>query len=311
VYPVSVYPVDRLRTPHDNALPASLREREAADKIDASEDMPRFHRNGRTGKTVMSVRLHVRVLAALCLTLCVAGITADALAADLKVLSGGAVKAAVTDLAEAWSKETGHRVNITYATTGASLQKLAAGEPADVVILTTEAIGQLSTKGTVIAGTKADVARVGIGVAVREGAPKPDISTAEALKQMMLAAKSVAYMDPSKGGTSGIHFTKVLEEMGIASAVKSKAVLVDTGFAAERVAKGEAEIVVHQISEILPVKGVSLIGPLPREIQKVTVYSAVVAAKSQAQEAAKAFIASMMTPAARAKFAAVGLDYRE
>jgi molybdate transport system substrate-binding protein len=239
------------------------------------------------------------------------GITADALAADLKVLSGGAVKAAVTELADTWGRETGNGVAITYATTGASLQKLAAGEPADVVILTTEAIDQLSTKGTVIAGTKADVARVGIGVAVREGAPKPDISTPETVKQMMLVAKSVAYMDPSKGGTSGIHFTKVLEEMGIASAVKSKAVLVDTGFAAERVAKGEAEIVVHQISEILPVKGVSLIGPLPREIQKVTVYSAAVAAKSETQEAAKALIAYMMTPVARAKFAAVGLDYRE
>jgi molybdate transport system substrate-binding protein len=118
-------------------------------------------------------------------------------------------------------------------------------------------------------------------------------------------------MDPSKGGTSGIHFTKVLEEMGIASAVKSKAVLVDTGFAAERVAKGEAEIVVHQISEILPVKGVTLIGPLPREIQKVTVYSAAVATKSDVQDAAKAFIAFLTAPAARPKFAAVGLDYRE
>jgi ABC-type molybdate transport system substrate-binding protein len=111
----------------------------------------------------------------------VAGITSDAVAAEVKVLSGGAVKAAVTDLAEAWGRETGHRVTITYATTGASMQKLAAGEPADVVILATEAIDQLASKGTVNAGTKADVARVGIGVAVREDAPKPDISTPEAV----------------------------------------------------------------------------------------------------------------------------------
>lgn len=234
-----------------------------------------------------------------------------AVAADLRVLSGGAVKAAVTDLAEAWSRETGNRVAITYATTGASLQKLAGGERVDVVILTVEAIEQLAAKGTVIGGTKADVARVGIGVAVREGAPKPDISTTEAVKQTMLGVKSVAYMDPSKGGTSGIHFTKVLEQMGILSAVQPKAVLVDTGFAAERVTTGEAEIVVHQISEILPVKGVTLIGPLPREIQKVTVYSAAVAATSEVQDQARALIASLMTPAARAKFAAVGLDYRE
>jgi len=255
--------------------------------------------------------LYGRVLVPLCLVFGIAANTADALAAEVRVLSGGAVKAALTELAETWGRETGNRVTITYATTGASMQKLAAGEPADVVVLATEAIEQLAAKGTVIAGTKADVARVGIGVAIREGAPKPDISTPEAMKQTVLAAKSIAYMDPSKGGTSGIHFTKVLEEMGIASVVQSKAVLVDTGFAAERVATGEAEIVVHQISEILPVKGVSLVGPLPREIQKVTIYSAAVVTKSDAQEVAKAFIASMMAPGARARFAAVGLDYRE
>jgi len=169
----------------------------------------------------------------------------------------------------------------------------------------------LAAKGTVIAGSTTDVARVGIGVAVREGAPKPDISTPEAVKRTMLEVKSVAYMDPSKGGTSGIHFTKVLEHMGILAAVQPKAVLVDTGFAAERVAKGEAEIVVHQISEILPVKGVTLIGPLPQEIQKVTVYSAAVAATSEVKEHARGLIASLTTPAARAKFSAVGLDYRE
>jgi molybdate transport system substrate-binding protein len=256
-------------------------------------------------------RLRGRVLVVLCLALGVAEIAPDALAAEVRVLSGGAVKAALTDLAETWGRETGNRVTITYATTGASLQKLEAGEPADVVILATEAIDQLAAQGTVNAGTKADVARVGIGVAVREGAPTPDISTPEAVKQTMLATRSVAYMDPTKGGTSGIHFTKVLEEMGIAAAVKSKAVLVDTGFAAERVAKGEADIVVHQISEILPVKGVTLVGPLPRAIQKVTVYAAAVTAKSEVQDAAKAFIAFLTAPAARPKFAAVGLDYRE
>jgi len=251
------------------------------------------------------------VLAVSSLAVCAMGGARDAVAAELKVLSGGAVKAALTELSETWGRETGNRVTITYATTGASLQKLAAGEPADVVVLTTEAIDQLASKGTVIAGTRADVARVGIGVAVRAGSPQPDISTPEAVKQTVLAAKSIAYMDPSKGGTSGIHFTKVLEEMGIAAAVTPKAVLVDTGFAAERVATGEAELVVHQISEILPVKGVTLVGPLPRQIQKVTVYTAAVTRKSEIQDAAKAFIAYLTAPAARPKFAAVGLDYRE
>jgi len=257
------------------------------------------------------MRTSVGVLATLSFAFCAMGGAPNAVAAELTVLSGGAVKAALTELAETWGRETGNRVTITYATTGASLQKLAAGEPADVVVLTAEAIGQLAAKGTVIAGTMADVARVGIGVAVREGAPKPDISTPEAVKQTVLAAKSVAYMDPSKGGTSGIHFTKVLEEMGIAAVVQPKAVLVDTGFAAERVATGEAEIVVHQISEILPVKGVTLVGPLPRQIQKVTVYTAAVTTKSDVRDAARAFVAYLTAPAARPKFAAVGLDYRE
>ena len=256
-------------------------------------------------------RMSGPVIFALCLALFMVGAATVAQAAELRVLSGGAVKAALTELAETWGRETGNRVTITYATTGASLQKLAAGEPADVVVLTTEAIGQLAAKGTVIAGTKADVACVGIGVAVREGAPRPDISSPEAVKQTVLAAKSIAYMDPSKGGTSGIHFTRVLEEMGIAAVVTPKAVLVDTGFAAERVATGEAEIVVHQISEILPVKGVTLVGPLPRQIQKVTVYTAAVTTKSDVRDAARAFVVYVTAPAARPKFAAVGLDYRE
>ncbi len=257
------------------------------------------------------VRKTVGVLATLGLALCLVGNAPDATAAEVRVLSGGAVKAALTELAEAWGRETGNRVTITYATTGAALQKLAGGEAADVVVLAAEAIDQLAARGAVVVGTVTDVARVGIGVAVREGAPKPDISTPEAVKQTVLAAKSVAYMDPSKGGTSGIHFTKVMEAMGIAAAVKSKAVLVDTGYAAERVATGEAEMVVHQISEILPVKGVTLVGPLPREIQKVTVYTAAVTTKSEAQNAARELIAYLTAPAARPKFAAVGLDYRE
>lgn len=131
------------------------------------------------------------------------------------------------------------------------------------------------------------------------------------MNQSVLAAKSVAYMAPTKGETSGMDFTKVLEQMGIVATVAPKAVLVESGFAAERVATGEAEIVVHQISETLPVKGVTLIGPLPKEIQKVTVYAAAVAATSPVPDAAKAFIAFLTTPAARAKFASVGLDYRE
>jgi len=235
----------------------------------------------------------------------------SALAAEIKVLSGGAVKAAVTELAEAFSRDTGHTVTFTFATTGAAMQKLAAGERTDVMILTEEAIESLAGKGMVVPGTRTDVARVGIGVAVREGAARPDISNPEAFKRALLAARSVAYMDPARGGTSGIHFVKVLEQLGIAAEVRPKSVLVASGYAAETIVRGEAEIVIHQISEILPVKGVTLIGPLPRELQKITIYSAGLAAAAAFPEAARAFIAFLARPAAKDTFAAVGMDYRE
>jgi len=243
-----------------------------------------------------------RALVTLCLVLSVAAIATVAMAAEVRVLSGGAVKAALTELAETWGRETGNRVTITYATTGASLQKLAAGEPADVVVLTAEAIDQLAARGTVLTGTKADVARVGIGVAVRAGASAPDISTPEAVKQTVLAAKSIAYMIPAKAEQAAFISPRCWKRWASPPLVAPKAVLVDTGFAAERVATGEAEIVVHQISEILPVKGVTLVGPLPRQIQKVTVYAAAVTTKSEVRDAATALIAYLTAPAARPKF---------
>jgi molybdate transport system substrate-binding protein len=237
--------------------------------------------------------------------------TSAAAAAEVKVLSAGAMKSIVTELGEAFKQETGHTLSMTFDTVGAQSKRLSAGEPADVVVLTDVAIDQLEGQGLVVAGSRADIARVGVGVAVREGAPRPDIATPEALKQTLLAAKSLAYVDPARGATSGIHFASVLQRLGIAEAVKSKTILIPTGFAAEVVARGEAEICVHQISEILPVKGVTLVGPLPRELQKVTIYSGGVAAKAAQPEAARAFLAFLTRPAFKPKLAAAGLDYRE
>jgi molybdate transport system substrate-binding protein len=232
-------------------------------------------------------------------------------AAEIKVLSAGAMKSIVTELGEAFKQETGHTLQMTFDTVGAQSKRLSGGEAADVVVLTDVAIDQLEGQGLVVAGSRADIARVGVGVAVREGAPRPDIATPEALKQTLLAAKSLVYVDPARGATSGIHFASVLQRLGIADAVKSKTILIPTGFAAEVVARGEAEICVHQISEILPVKGVTLVGPLPRELQKVTIYSGGLAAKSAQPEAARAFLAFLTRPAFKPKLAAAGLDYRE
>src|SRR5215470_14516201 len=231
-------------------------------------------------------------------------------AAEIKVLSAGAVKAVVVDVSDAFEKESGHKLTVSFGTVGVIKQKLAA-EPADVVIMTDVAIDEAIRQGSAVAGTRNDIARAGVGVGVKEGAPKPDISTPEAFKQTLLAAKSIVYVDPAQGATSGIHFASVLQRLGIADAVKGKTLLWPGGYAAEAVADGRAEVVVHQISEILPVKGVTLVGPLPKDVQKVTIYSAGLAAKAASPEAARAFIAYLTSPPVKAKFAAAGLDYRE
>jgi molybdate transport system substrate-binding protein len=232
-------------------------------------------------------------------------------AAEIKVLSAGAVKGIVAELAEAFGQETGHTVTITPGTAGELRQKVEAGEPADVVIVTDTVLEQLAAKRLVVADTRADLARTGIGVAVRDGAPLPDISSVEAFKQTVLAAKSLVYTDPGRGATSGIHFASVLQRLGIADAVKDKTVLWPGGYAAEAIVKGQAELCVHQISEILPVKGVKLVGPLPKELQKITTYSAAVSARAATPETARAFIAFVTRPTFKPKFVVAGLDYRE
>lgn len=252
-----------------------------------------------------------RLLARLLSVLALWVLAGKATAAEITVLSAGAVKPAVTELAEVFRHEAGHDVSFTFATVGTLQKKIAEGETADVFIMTDAAIDQLVRKGIAAAGTRTDLARVGIGIAVREGAPLPNISTTEAFKQTILAAKSLVYVDPAKGGTSGIHFAAVLERLGIAHAVKGKTLLLPGGYVVEPVAKGEIEIGVHQISEILPVKGVTLVGPLPRDLQKVTVYSAGLAAGTTIPDAAKAFITFLTSPRAKAKYVAVGLDYKE
>lgn len=229
---------------------------------------------------------------------------------DVKVFSAGAVRAIVTDLAEQFRQETGNTVTFAFGTAGQTRQKLLSGEPVDVVILTDAGIDDMIKQGALASGSRADLARTGMGVGVREGAPKPDITTSEAFKTTLLKAKSLVYVDPAQGATSGVHFKSVLERLGIADAVKGKTQLVSGGYPAEKVASGEAELVVHQISEIVPVKGVTLVGPLPPDFQKVTVYSAGLAARSPSPAAARAFVAFLTRPAFKPKLAAAGLDYR-
>ena len=231
--------------------------------------------------------------------------------AEIKVLTAGAMRLMVAELGEAFRQETGHTIAITSGTAGEVRQKVTAGDAADVVIASDTVIEQLAGSGLVVADTRADIARTGIGVAVREGAPKPDIATTEAFKQALLATKSLVYQDPARGATSGVHFAGVLKRLGIADAVKDKSLLWQGNYAAEALVTGKAELCVHQISEIIPVKGVVLVGPLPKELQKVTTYSGGVATKAANPEVARAFMAFLTRPVFRPKLAAAGLDYKE
>ena len=189
---------------------------------------------------------------------------------DLRVLSGGAAKSLVDPLAASFP---GGKVEVQYEPMGKLTESLAQGAKVDLVVVTEEVVPRLEREGRVKRGAK-PIARVGIGVAVNEKAPLPDISSVEAFKQTLLAAKSIVYIDP-KVGTSGKHVAEVLSRLGIADPVNAKAKLGQGGYIVEPVGRGEIELGIHQISEILPVKGVRLVGELPRELQKYTVYVAV------------------------------------
>jgi molybdate transport system substrate-binding protein len=221
-----------------------------------------------------------------------------AVAAEIKLLTAGAYKQVALELLPEFEKRTGHKVIVLNDTVGALVKRIEGGEAFDVVVVSPGAVEDLAKKGKVVAGSRVNLARVGVGVMVKEGAPRPDISTVEAFKNSLLAAKSVAYIDPASGGSSGIYLTGLFSKMGILDQIKPKAKLIHGGLVAEHIAKGEAEIGIHQISEILPVKGVTLVGPLPVEIQNYTTYAAGLGADSKVSEAASALIKALTGPPA-------------
>jgi molybdate transport system substrate-binding protein len=231
-----------------------------------------------------------------------------AFAAEIRVITTGAMKEVVLALGAKFEAATGHKLTVTNDTAGGVARKIDAGEVFDVAVITPAFIDQLTAKGKIAAGSRSDVAKVGIGVAVKEGAPKPDISTVEALKKALTAAASVAYIDPASGGSSGIYFSGLLDRLGIADQVKPKAKLQSGGYVADLVAKGQAEIAVHQISEIVPVKGVVLVGPLPPEVQNITTYSAGLSPQPRDSAAAKAFLDFLTGPEAGPILGAVGME---
>ena len=231
----------------------------------------------------------------------------QATAAEIKVLTAGAFKQVVLALVPDFEKQTGNKVTVDNGTTGELKKRIDGGEAFDIVI-TPAVTDEFIASGKVAAGSKVMLASVGIGVMVKEGAPKPDVSTVDAFKNALLAAKTVAYIDPASGGSSGIYFDKLLGTMGIADQIKPKAKLKNGGYVADLIASGEAELGVHQISEIVPVKGVTLVGPLPKEIQNLTVYAAGLSASAKDKDAAGELIKYLSGPDAAAVLKSKGMD---
>jgi molybdate transport system substrate-binding protein len=231
-------------------------------------------------------------------------------AAEVKVLTSVALTAALNELAPRFEKATADKLNIVYGLAAEMKKRVLDGETADVILITRPMMDDLQKQNKLAAGTLVDVAGTPVAIAARAGAPKPDIGTVDAFKRTLLAAKSVAYSDPAKGGVSGVHFAHVLERLGIADQMKPKTILVSGALAPELVAKGEAELGVGQGSEIVPVAGVQLVGALPGELASTTVFAAAVGAESKSAAAAKALIVFLTGPDAAPTFKAKGFEPR-
>lgn len=230
---------------------------------------------------------------------------ASAHAAELKLLAGGATRPAMSEIIANYERATGNKVNVTFASAGSLKAMLAKGEVADVLILPKENFAEAENEGWVITGSRVDLASVGIGMVVKAGAPVPDISTAEKFKSVLLASPSLALMDPTRG-TSGKYLAEVFASTGIAGQLKPKSQLQQEGYVAVRVASGEAAIGLHQMSELLAVPGVTIVGLVPAPYQKTTTYSGGVSARSHQVPLARAFIVFTTNTEARAAFRSKG-----
>jgi molybdate transport system substrate-binding protein len=231
-----------------------------------------------------------------------------ALAADVKVLSAGAMRGVILAVLPEFEKETGHKVAVDGDTAGGLVRRISGGEMVDVVVIPRPGLDQLAASGKIAGGTRINLARVGVGVVVKAGAPKPDVGTVESFKRVLLDAKSIAYMDPASGASSGIYVASLIDRLGLAAALQPKTKLIRGSSVALSVAHGEAELGLHQISEILGVAGAELVGPLPREIQNFTVYAAAVGTKPQSAAAALAFVTFLVGPSTAAAIKARGME---
>ncbi len=227
---------------------------------------------------------------------------------EVSVLTSVALTSALDELAPQYERASGNKLKIGYSLIADIKKRVIAGETADVIMLSRPAMDDLARQDKFAPGSVINIVGTPVAVAARAGAAKPDISSADALKRSLLAAKSIVYADPAKGGASGVYFASVIDKLGIAEQLKSKTILVPGAQAADVVARGEAEIGVAQASEIVPVAGAQLVGPLPGEYGSVTLFTAGIGAGTRAPEAARSLIEFLTGPAAAPLFKSKGFQ---
>jgi molybdate transport system substrate-binding protein len=248
--------------------------------------------------------MHTHAMRIVALVLAVAFVPAAAGAAEIKIISSNALKSTLEELGPQFEKANAHKLVFQWGAVAGLLPQIEKGEPFDVTVLTTGAIDGLARQGKIDGATRAALARSSIGVAVRKGAPRPDISTTEAFKRTLLNAKTIAYVEQ---GQTGIYLKDLFVKLGIADQIRPKLKFAPTA-AAEFVGRGEAEIGMTQISEILPFPDSELVGPLPADIQLYTNFSTAAGSAAKEPEAARALIRFLTSPQVAPVLKAKGLD---
>jgi molybdate transport system substrate-binding protein len=227
------------------------------------------------------------------------------MASTIKVLSTHALQRLVEELAPQFERSSGHTLSVSHDPTLALIRRIENGTQFDVVLITRGEIDDLTSQGKIAPESRVNLARCGLGVAVRKGLPKPDIGSVQAFKDALLAAKSVVR---STEGTSGVYFEKLLGQLGIAERMKDKIVFGPSGRVSELAARGEVDMAVQQISEIVPVQGIEFVGPFPAEVQLSTTFAGAVSASSSQADAAKALLALLASPQAASILRDSGLE---
>ena len=244
-----------------------------------------------------------------CLALTLGSVGASS--AEINVLSTGVIGVAMKELVPQFEQMSGHTVKVSFQISPVVTKQISGGIASpDMAIITGGGIDALVKEGKITSTSKVQLGETRVAVAVRAGAPQPDIGSVEAVRKMILNAKSLAYTDPATGAPTALHMVELLHRLGVADAVKDKTKLGQGGPIGEMVAKGEAEIGFQQVPELMPVAGISIVGPLPPELQNIIPVTAGILPQAREPAAAQSFIAFLTSPVARAAFKASGIDVR-